>query len=573
MTPTVKQNLINNIDKVSESMLKEYIKKGTIDNPLELSDHPAVFNKVMNVYRAIPQPSEQAQWQRISAMQSQTSEEINAKIAALNEYVAAWSELLPANNNVETAKQTITELGNIIQSRALEEFGDPHTKTLDELFNFIDTSNLQVYSAVDEVIWNKISELSSIDEARKYLKRYIGYKPQLKKHQKDAEDALQQIATWDKEKNNEIIAVINFQEEHAGDLFTPLQNEIDKTIQAKKAALLSEIRAYRNLYPQDLFRKIMNAKLFTMEELLHAGVFANQVMYDNYINPPVLPDLENTAGNGSDMLNTEKDHTDVYFFGIPGTGKTCVLAGIVSENKLFEFNTILAGYSYGNTLRQYITNGIAPAQTKDYVVSLMGKIPDKGKEHPITLVEMSGEKFKNKIAYDPQGIFTFEDMASDNNEATTALIDMLNNNNRKIFFLVIDHTQRADSDAVLCYERMIDMFDHKSNANVMRHVDAIHIIMTKSDLLEGKDPVAVFNEKGYDNHLERLIKLCNRYGINKADDGHPRLIPFSLGDFYVGNMLHYNSKSSTNILKIIRNNTVAIRDENFMDRFRNWLNS
>ena len=128
-------------------------------------------------------------------------------------------------------------------------------------------------------------------------------------------------------------------------------------------------------------------------------------------------------------------HTDVFLFGIPSTGKTCILMGLIGCTTI-DVDTVRAGGPYSSALDQYLKAGLTIGQTpKDFVATIEAEIMEGTKKHMLNLVEMSGEDFAFKIADNENGKISFEDMG---NGAT----QLLCNNNRKVFFIIVDPTAR-----------------------------------------------------------------------------------------------------------------------------------
>ena len=97
------------------------------------------------------------------------------------------------------------------------------------------------------------------------------------------------------------------------------------------------------------------------------------------------------------------------------------------------------GGEYASALQEYVRASITPGRTYgQFVTVINGKVNKTDKKgnitsHPINLVEMSGEEFVLKIA-DAKGV-TLADMG-------TGVNNLLKNQNRKVFFIIIDPTRK-----------------------------------------------------------------------------------------------------------------------------------
>lgn len=124
---------------------------------------------------------------------------------------------------------------------------------------------------------------------------------------------------------------------------------------------------------------------------------------------------------------------------------------------------------------------------------------------------------------------------------------------------------------------MIDLFNQPENEAVMKKVDAIHFIVTKADTIgktreERLDKAVELMNRNYSDAIETLKEVCERYGINRATNGVPYVFPFSLGEFYIGNICEYDATDSSSIIDVMKGNTMAIRKETFWDKFKAIMN-
>lgn len=199
---------------------------------------------------------------------------------------------------------------------------------------------------------------------------------------------------------------------------------------------------------------------------------------------------------------------------------------------------------------------------------------------------MSGEEFAFKIVNNAKHQFTFEDMGS-------GATELLKNDNRKVFFLIIDptaenvkfnreiideydedtgaplisHLQQSVVNQRIVLQKMVNLFQLPENAEIMKKVDAIHIIMTKADLLgspaeRNQKALEKFNWEYSNDILEPLKLLCKQYNIDANTDNIPHLYTFSLGTFYVGGRYEYDPTDSENLVTAICNYTRSVGGKN-----------
>jgi hypothetical protein len=124
---------------------------------------------------------------------------------------------------------------------------------------------------------------------------------------------------------------------------------------------------------------------------------------------------------------------------------------------------------------------------------------------------------------------------------------------------------------------MVDLFLDPGNSEIMKKVDSIHIIMTKSDTLGNpvereEKALKIFKDKFGGDILEPLIELCQKYNINSNTQFCPKLYTFSLGTFYVGGLYEYEQTDSNRLVRAIINSTRGVKNKTFFDKVKNIVN-
>ena len=93
----------------------------------------------------------------------------------------------------------------------------------------------------------------------------------------------------------------------------------------------------------------------------------------------------------------------------------------------------------------------------------------------------------------------------------------------------------------------------EKDSDFCKKLVGIHVVVTKSDVLPSGIHVDEWLLKqGYGLFLERLKRICLKYGIMKRNGFKPDIIPFSLGKFMIGDIFHFDSTDAQKVLEIIR---------------------
>lgn len=377
-------------------------------------------------------------------------------------------------------------------------------------------------------------------------------------------------------KSNDIFGVNDYIKQNPN---TPFMQQALTHIGGLKQKEITIMRNDFRQYEVDKLLRLIDDGIFTERELIDAKVTTEQILQtlrDLNLRTD-LPDIYKAI----ELSQTEcKDgHTDVYFFGTPCSGKTSIIMGLSRCNSL-HINLAASSGEYAATLQQYVDVGmtVPPTQTR-CILTLEGIIHESSSDMKINLVDMSGMEIVYNIAYAPDQVATFEKLDSD-------ITELLKNNNRKVLFLIIDPTtdyipwripyeitdgyNEKIGEPITHFEfcvvsqrtllqRIVDLFKDSSNAEIMKKVDAIHIIMTKADIWSKnkaereKKASCIFNNKYGRDIFDPLSDLCKKYSINKNTRYCPQLYTFSLGKFYIGGLYEYDSDDSNTLARVLLN--------------------
>ncbi|MDE7135939.1 MAG: hypothetical protein K2N91_04855, partial [Muribaculaceae bacterium] len=280
---------------------------------------------------------------------------------------------------------------------------------------------------------------------------------------------------------------------------------------------------------------------------------------------------------------SEDGNTDVYFFGVPGSGKSCVLAGLMAQtgNLGFSFDPRGngGGGNYAIELRNYARRSMLPPKTDDYYIQVIdGEINDpQNRLHKISLIEMAGER---------TAAFAAIENSENLSDLGPGASQLLSNDNNKVIFFVIDPTNEKNihltdendhwfmqSDVLNCISSLIS-----KNKSLMKKIVGIHVILTKSDTLGDYIDSSVLQDvltrQGYSAVLGDLKKICEKYNINKQTGFQVGIYPFCVGRFMPGDVYTFDDTDSLKILRVIQENTVPQRKKDgVLDKIRIFFNS
>ena len=579
LTDLQRKKLIDDINRLNINVVLKYFLSGD----LSLSDIPHITDdRRKYIEDDLPAPA-QMDWDALQASLSEVSESTLHKLEA---YIRKYEGTRPDGNHVDEAIAKRNEIKDALRRDALAT-EETEWKAVDPFSMMSLIGHLNKYpmsihhDEIDDKVWNIIDK-----ESEQQLQDYKVLFPKGKYIEK-ATAMLEVLDEWMIVRDSGDISFV-FQYIRK----RPESPYIDKAYCLLMDLKLQEICRMRhepNRYDVSRLLYLVQLGIFTVDELISEGVMTENVWHtlNNIDVKNDLPDIYEAMQDSK--VECQDGCIDVYLWGLPSTGKTCILQGLLSSSSLL-LDLTSSGGSYAEALRQYTDYGMASPRTLDDSVTTLkttiitdGHTPIK---YNVNFVEMSGHHILDMV----------EDNSEHSKEENNSdIANLLHNDNRKVFFLIIDPTinniklnreydeydeQTGEKIHRLKYvvfnqkifmQQIVNIFQDPANSDILRKVDSIHIIITKADtfgerLQRGEKALDYFNDHYGINVTQPLVDLCEKYHINCNSNFRPKLFTFSLGKFYVGGLYEYDPIDSELLINTITAFEPPYRKKTFWSR-------
>ena len=447
-------------------------------------------------------------------------------------------------------------------------------KYRDEARKKIEELALKEVHAEEEKDWQEALKIGTIEALKKYRNKYpnaiyreeaIKMMETIHKRELYAENAIDQLkadinriySKGEKKILNPVDAIMNV-----------ITNQIKLTGDNK--AILDLIRQDKNIVEADVINQLLSQGILSRVDLQEIGVDRDFVRYLDNFSP-------NKVGYAASEHPTTITNvlTEVYFWGIPRSGKTCAIGAILSAAKNevaenLEMHTDSKAYGFMHTLAEKFAPNSSqvctlPSSTPVGTIHEMKfTLRDKKKLlHPIALLDLGGELFTCMFQINAKKELNYEQ------ETTLHQVTNLlkNSQNRKMHFFVIeygaedklyeDYTQRVYLEAATGYIKDHQVFD--------KSTDSIYILITKTDKIskDAGDKIAhlkLYIEKYFYGFHKNLKSICEDFDINNRK---VEIIPFTMGEVCFRDFCRFDSTSARDVSNLILNHSLSLKPKGF----------
>ncbi len=329
---------------------------------------------------------------------------------------------------------------------------------------------------------------------------------------------------------------------------------------AKKKELLEKV--VRGRVSADEIKANINSGNFSFDDLLDAGINDRVVnSLKHYCNSNRITMFRNI----NQLPPMEEGRTDVYFVGVPGSGKSTMLSGLLNlanrKGVLMPDVYNNDGSIYQTQLISDLNRGVLPNATASgsYNYVALSLKDDDGAKHPFNIVEVPGENYVNMF----------------NNGDVSEFLNYISNSNKKILIFVIDslahdtgyNDSNSQLDQNLVYVNIVNMF--KSNG-ILDQTDAIYLVANKFDAI--KESRYATNNSNDDalaldflqDEFRNLIENCKDAREECKNKFKIKVLPFSIGNVsYTSIIDNFNREYSEVVIDNLIEDSFVVKGSRF----------
>jgi GTPase SAR1 family protein len=221
----------------------------------------------------------------------------------------------------------------------------------------------------------------------------------------------------------------------------------------------------------------------------------------------------------SELPPLRKKATDIYFLGMPGSGKSTMLASLFAYSNSKGLMKPVVDNTFGNKYKNQLVLGMVqghlPNSTPlEFINFIPVDMRHKGQDshQQLNFIDMAGEKFKQ--------------VANGGIDEFKAYKDYLSNDNNKCLIFVMDYFEK---NLVKCTEQdqnLQEVLALLEKFEILKKTDAVYLVLTKADLFPD-DNKQKFCETHVEKRYTNLINSC--LDAKKKYKFVMKNFPFSIG--------------------------------------------
>lgn len=268
-----------------------------------------------------------------------------------------------------------------------------------------------------------------------------------------------------------------------------------------------------------------DAEIVDIQKGIKRKIISKQDLYDRGCSTDLVERLIEYAPLNaifpkvSELPPLRKKATDIYFLGMPGSGKSTMLASLFAYSNSKGLMKPVVDNSFGNKYKNQLVLGMVQGHLPNSTpIEFINFIPvdmrHKGQDshQQLNFIDMAGEKFKQ--------------VANGGIDEFKAYKDYLSNDNNKCLIFVMDYFEK---NLVKCTEQdqnLQEVLALLEKFEILKKTDAVYLVLTKADLFPD-DNKQKFCETHVEKRYTNLINSC--LDAKKKYKFIMKNFPFSIG--------------------------------------------
>lgn len=470
---------------------------------------------------------------------------------AYRDYLTSSHSLLHEEEANSRIKEFDDEKWNEVQSRLSESSLNEYLELFPDGSHVIECRNL-----LNDLPWLETKRLNTIEAYENYMRENPG------KHTYEAQAAILSIKDDNEWENACILGISSAFREYLR-LFPNGKHAAEAQARLNSGAagehFLMALREDPNAYMAlDIQQKVGNG-VVSWSEIESIFGFEKMNAIRNFKIPTQLP-------NAIPPDSLQPDTTEVYFWGTPGSGKTCALGTIISSATTKGIIEPLqcAGRLYLDLLSNVFDKGnnictLPDSTSVGNIQEMMMILRDsKKRQHQLTLIDLAGELFRSvyKIEND---LFVPDEDKQVLDKAISYLKDRRND---KIHFFVVEYDAHDKKwDGLNMSNYLSHMIQYLKNKKVFtKSTVGVYVLVTKCDKMKcavEDRPLEAFNyvQRNLASFWNTLELTCKESAIKDL-----KTLSFSIGDVFAQQLCDYDGRDTEKVIDKLLTKTHPINN-------------
>lgn len=415
-----------------------------------------------------------------------------------------------------------------------------------------------------DAVWNSVDK-TSIDELNDFVSKYPD-----NIHVQEANQLINELLLDDIMNISADTLVEKIREYQTSKLLTPAQkdnniiDEIKKYISGRKITkgdFLEKLSEDHNLLSAGVVKRLIDSGDIALSDLL-----AIQIKKP-FIQKMLKGDTADDYTDIKDLDQIHKQSTEIYFWGIPSSGKSCALGAILSVAnsgriaRVMNPDTDSQGFGYMHYLINHFPQNevgtlIGGTPLKAFYEMGFDLIDNKDRIHPITCIDMAGELMK--CMFKSNAGMHLDDDELKMLDTMTKILIANRSTNRKMHIFVIEYgaedrkyegyPQKTYLEGAVSYVKNTGIFK--------KDTDAIFVMITKADKVKNpsKETFTKYIQDKYLGFYNVLDQICKD---NEITGKKVEKIAFSLGEVCFQNYCKFNPRPAENVVNLLLERTAS----------------